>query len=70
MNASSDNLSPLVLDQEDFKHFLQIFEALDHFEASQYSIRGYGAFDRTKIEMPDPSVVKVLACLKARANVL
>lgn len=52
----------------DAARFVEIFEALNSFEVGQFSIRGYGAFDRSTTPMPDPSVMRVLAWLKDRAN--
>jgi hypothetical protein len=54
--------------REDAARFVEIFEALNSFEASQFSIRGYGAFDRRNTPVPDPSVMRVLAWLKERAS--
>ena len=42
--------------------FLECFEALDRFEATMNSVRGYGAFG-SGWERPDPSVVRVIEWL-------
>lgn len=63
--ADSNTTEPT---KEDAARFVEIFEALNSFEVSQFHIRGYGAFDRSIVPMPDPSVMRVLAWLKERAD--
>lgn len=48
--------------------FLELFNALDAFESQQHFIRGYGAFDRATVAMPDPAAVAVLSWLKEKAD--
>lgn len=48
---------------EDLKVFLQVFAALDEFEAHCRTFRGYGAFPKER-ELPDPSVMRVVNWLK------
>ena len=52
---------------KDIKKFLEIFDKLCKFEASQRIIRGYGCF--SEAEIPFKEVVKVISWLKSKAAV-
>lgn len=47
--------------------FVEVFTALDSYEAMMFDSRGWGAFDRSKIQTPDPDVVAVITWLKGQA---
>ena len=50
--------------QNEILHYLELNEAACGFEAQTYAIRGYGAFDRTTTQIPDPIYIKVAAWLR------
>jgi hypothetical protein len=60
----SNRQSNVQPDQTDIVQFLEVFKALEGFEATQRSVRGYGAFDPSLHEIPDPVVVRVLEWLQ------
>ena len=56
----------MIPSREDFQVFVRTFEVLTNFEATQFVIRGYGAFDRK--DLPIPEVRRVLDWLKEQGE--
>lgn len=52
--------------KEEIKKFLEVFDTLNEFEASQRRLRGYGALNEN--ELPIPEVLKVYEWLENLRN--
>jgi hypothetical protein len=59
MTKQTDTTFP----QKDFRTFVNVFEALEAFEAQSRLVRGYGAF--AEHELPFEEVQRVIAWMKA-----